>query len=95
MEEVLEKLDNTFMSEQPENPLEVVPHRNVAGEPNVSSVEDEVAAMNTDGVNEENLGALSEGFQAEELAETQETSPNDQIKSLQIPLILSLTCMNM
>ena len=37
--------------------------------------------MNTDGVNEENLGALSEGFQAEELAETQ-TSPNDQIKEL-------------
>jgi predicted Fe-Mo cluster-binding NifX family protein len=83
MEEVLEKLDNTFMSEQPENPLgSELPHRNVAGEPNVSSVEDEVAAMNTDGVNEENLGALSEGFQAEELAETQETSPNDQIKEL-------------
>jgi len=83
IEEKLAKVDKLFMPEQPENPLgSNLPHRNLSEQPKVASTGAEAATLYMNGVKENNLKELPKEPQPEDLAETQETRLNDQIKEL-------------
>ena len=83
IEAILKEVESSFFGEQPENPIgNELPHRNVSNEPKVVSTGGEAAAFYISGIEEGDYEELPIEPQSEDLAETDETRLNLEIKEL-------------